>query len=114
MQFRTGYRAVAETDPAASVATQPGLGKEGAECLSGLGVVAIGADTAALDAIPFEKPNEPFVVHRTLLAKNGVCILENINTADLAAGGATTFPFVPGQPRFQGAVQMVINPVPIR
>ncbi|MBI1238388.1 MAG: cyclase family protein [Alphaproteobacteria bacterium] len=112
--FHTGHLAVAATDPAAFVATQPGLGKEGAEYLSSLGVVAIGADTAALEAIPFEKPNEPFVVHQTLLAKNGVYILENINTADLAADGATTFLFVLGQPRFQGAVQMVINPVAIR
>lgn len=112
--FHTGHLAIAVTDPAAFVATQPGLGKEGAEYLAGLGVVAIGADTAALEAIPFEKADEPFVVHQTLLAKNGVYILENINTADLAADGATTFFFVLGQPRFKGAVQMVINPIAIR
>jgi kynurenine formamidase len=112
--FHTGYLAVADSDPANFIARQPGLGKAGAEYLASLGVVAIGADTAALEAIPFEKADEPFVVHQTLLAKNGVHILENVNTTQLAADGATTFFFVLGQPRFEGAVQMVVNPIAIR
>jgi hypothetical protein len=53
-------------------------------------------------------------VHQILLAKNGVYILENMDTAALAADGATEFLFVLGQPRFQGAVQAVINPIAIR
>jgi hypothetical protein len=56
----------------------------------------------------------PFVVHQTLLAKNGVHVLENIDTNALAADGATEFLFVLGAPRFKGTVQMVINPVAIR
>jgi hypothetical protein len=43
-----------------------------------------------------------------------VHILENINTSELARDGATEFLFVLGQPRFQGAVQMVVNPIAIR
>ena len=113
--FHTGYMAAtAERDAAAYIASQPGLGREGAQYLADLGVVAIGADTAALEVIPFEKANEPFVVHQTLLARNGVYILENVNTAQLAADGATTFQFVLGQPRFEGTVQMVVNPIAIR
>ena len=53
-------------------------------------------------------------MHQTLLTKHGVHILENVNTAALAADGATTFLFVLGQPRFEGAVQMVVNPIAIR
>ncbi len=112
--FHTGHLALAAENPAQFIATQPGLGREGAEYLAGLGVVAVGADTAALEAIPFENPNAQFIVHQTLLAKHGVHILENVNTAELAADGATTFFFVLGQPRFEGAVQMVVNPIAIR
>ena len=112
--FHTGWMAMAKADPKQFIAAQPGLGKEGAEYLASLGVVMIGADSAALEAIPFEDPARPFVVHQTLLAKHGVHILENINTADLAADGATEFMFVLGQPRFQGTVQAVVNPVAIR
>lgn len=70
--------------------------------------------TAALEAIPFEDPAQPFIVHQTLLTKHGVHILENINTAELAADSATEFMFVLGVPRFQGTVQMVVNPVAVR
>ncbi len=112
--FHTGWMAMAKTDPKRFIAEQPGLGKEGAEYLASLGVVMIGADTSALEAIPFEDPEMPFVVHLTLLAKHGVHVLENINTAELAKDGATEFLFVLGQPRFQGTVQAVVNPVAIR
>lgn len=112
--FHTGYLALAAKEPAKFIAEQPGLGKEGAAYLASLGVVAVGADTAALEVIPFEDKTEAFPVHQILLARNGVHILENINTAELARDGATAFLFVLGQPRFQGAVQMVVNPIAIR
>ena len=112
--FHSGWMAMAKTDPKQFIAVQPGLGEEGAKYLASLGVVMIGADTAALEALPSEDPARPFVVHQTLLTKHGVHILENINTADLAADGATEFMFVLGQPRFQGTVQAVVNPVAIR
>jgi kynurenine formamidase len=112
--FHTGWLSTAKTDPKAFIATQPGLGREGAEYLASLGVVMVGADSAALEAIPFENPTEPFIVHQTLLVKHGVHILENIDTAALAADGATEFLFVLGQPRFKGTVQAVVNPIAIR
>jgi kynurenine formamidase len=112
--FHTGWLSTAKTDPKRFIDVQPGLGKEGAEYLASLGVVMIGADTAALEAIPFEKPDQPFIVHQTLLAKHGVHVLETIDTAALAADGATEFMFVLGVPRFKGTVQMVVNPVAIR
>lgn len=112
--FHTGWLSTAKDDPKQFIAVQPGLGKEGAKYLASLGVVMIGADTAALEAIPFEDPASPFAVHATLLAKHGVHILETVNTAELAADGATEFMFVLGQPRFKGTVQMVVNPIAIR
>jgi kynurenine formamidase len=112
--FHTGWMKMAKADPKRFISEQPGLGKEGAEYLASLGVVMIGADTAALEAIPFESPTHPFAVHLTLLAKHGVHVLENINTAELAKDGATEFLFVLGQPRFQGTVQAVVNPVAVR
>lgn len=112
--FHTGWLAMAKDDPKRFIAEQPGLGREGAEYLASLGVVMVGADTAAVEAIPFEKPDMPFIVHQTLLTKNGVHILETVNTAELAADGATEFLFVLGQPRFKGTVQAAINPVAIR
>lgn len=112
--FHTGWLATAESDPEGFIAQQPGLGVDGAKYLASKGVVAVGADSAALEVIPHEDPALAFPVHTELLAKNGVYVLEVMNTAELAADGATEFLFVLGQPRFVGSVQAIINPVAIR
>lgn len=93
---------------------EPGLGVGGAQYLANLGVVAVGADTWALEVIPFENEARPFDVHLTLLAKNGVYILENMVTHELAQDGVSEFFFTLGAPRLEGSVQAIINPVAIR
>ena len=111
--FHTGWLNVADTDAARFMGGEPGLGLDGARYLAGLGVVAVGSDTWAVEVIPHEDPTQAFPVHPELLAKNGVYILENMDTRALAADGVHEFLFVLGQPRFVGAVQAVINPVAI-
>ena len=112
--IHTGWLAMADTDPKAYLEGEPGLGKEGAEYLASLGVVAVGADSWGTEAVPHEDPEEFFPAHQILLAKHGVYNLENMDTRALARDGATEFFFVLGAARFQGAVQAVINPVAIR
>ena len=112
--FYTGWLALADTDPEIIIASEPGLGIDGARYLAGLGVVAVGSDTWALEAQPAEDSQLAFPVHQELLTKNGVYILENMNTAALAADAGYEFMFVLGQPKFVGTVQAVINPIAIR
>ncbi len=112
--FHTGWLSLIDKDPKRYAAAEPGLGREGARYLVSKGVVAIGADTWGLDAIPFEKDAGIFEVHQILLTMNGTYILENINTAELAKDKAYEFLFVLGQNKYQGAVQGMINPVAIR
>jgi kynurenine formamidase len=111
--FHTGWISLIGSDDKRYNAGEPGLGVEGAKYLTGKGVVAIGADTWALEVIPFESKNI-FEVHQILLPMNGTYILENMNTAELAKDKAYEFMFVLGQPRFKGGVQSMINPVAIR
>jgi kynurenine formamidase len=111
--FHTGWLSLIGKDDKRYSAGEPGLGVEGAKYLTGKGVVAIGADTWALEVIPFESKNV-FEVHQILLPMNGTYILENMDTAGLAADKAYEFLFVLGQPRFKGGVQSMINPVAIR
>jgi kynurenine formamidase len=112
--FNTGWQALASTDPTKFLESEPGLDVDGAEYLATIGVVAVGADTWGLDVLPNPDPELVFPVHQTLLAKNGIYILENIRTDELVADSAWEFLFVLGQPKFVGAVQMVINPIAIR
>jgi len=110
--FHTGWMNLAATDPDLFRSKEPGLGEDGAQYLAGLGVVAVGADTVALEALP-SPPGKTFIVHQTLLAKNGVHILETLDTREMAKDGLKEFLFIASPPRFEGTVQIVVNPVVI-
>ena len=112
--LHTGWQALATEDPETFLSTEPGLDGPAATYLASLDVVAVGSDTWALDVLPGPNPEILFPAHQILLAKNGVYILENVQTAELAKDGTAPFLFVLGVPRFVGAVQMVINPIAIR
>jgi kynurenine formamidase len=112
--FHTGWLNIMDSDPQAFMAGEPGLGLEGARYLASLGIVAVGSDSWAVEVLPAEDATMLFPVHPELLAKNGIYILENMDTRALAADNADEFLFVLGTPRFVGAVQAVINPVAIR
>jgi kynurenine formamidase len=111
--FHTGWLDLVGENNERFAKAEPGLGVDGAQYLADQGVVAVGADTWALEVIPFEEGSGIFEVHQTLLTKNGVYILENMNTHELAADGVREFMFVLGQPKVKGAVQMMINPIAI-
>lgn len=112
--FHTGWLSLVGQDNERFGKAQPGLGVDGAKYLANKGVVAVGADNWGLEVIPFEDGTGIFEVHQTLLAKNGVYILENMNTTELAKDGVREFLFVLGQPKVKGAVQMMANPIAIR
>ena len=112
--FHTGWLSIIDKDPKRFGSVEPGLGREGARYLVSKNVVAVGADTWALEVIPFEQGAGVFEVHQILLPMGGTYILENINTAELAKDKAYEFMFVLGQNKYQGSVQSMINPVAIR
>src|SRR6201990_2355281 len=111
--FHTGWLSLIGKDDKRFGAAEPGLGVEGAKYLTSKGVVAVAADTWAVEVIPFESKNI-FEVHQILLPMNGTYILKNMDTAELAKDKAYEFMFVLGQPRFRGGVQSMINPIAIR
>jgi kynurenine formamidase len=112
--FHTGWQALEGKDNKRFLGGEPGLGKEGALYLASKQVVAIGADSWALEVIPFEPGVGVFEVHQILLARNGIYILENMNTGPLVKDKAYEFMFVLGQSRITGGVQAIVNPIAIR
>ena len=48
------------------------------------------------------------------MQKNGIHILEVMNTGPLVKDNVNEFLFVLGQAKVKGAVQMIINPIAIR
>lgn len=112
--LHTGWLSLVGKDKEKFIRSEPGPGIEAAEYFAAREVIAVGDDTSRLEADPHEKPGLFFPVHQILLAKNGIYILENINTFVLFKAGIHEFLFVLGQPRFTGATQTIINPVAIR
>ena len=101
-------------DPERFGSAEPGVGVSAAEYLAEVGVIAVGADTWGMEAVPAETEGEAFPVHQILQPQNGIYILENMETRELVADEAWEFLFVLGQARLRGAVQMIINPIAIR
>ena len=112
--FYTGWIKLIGSDNDRYGKGEPGLGREGAKYLVSKGVVAVGSDTWAVEAIPFEKDAGVFEVHQILLPHSGTYILENIDTRALIADKAYEFMFVLGPSKDRGAVQGMINPIAIR
>ena len=52
-------------------------------------IVAVGADSWAVEVIPPESPTEAFMVHQMLLTDSGIHIIENVRT-DLIADEAAS------------------------
>jgi kynurenine formamidase len=110
--FHTGWTdAKLYSDPAVWAAGQPGIDNAAADYLASFNPIAVGADTWGLGAIPPKKGDMTFYEHVILLKKNGIYILETMNTGRLAREGVSEFMFVLGQARVRGSVQMIINPV---
>ncbi len=110
--FHTGWTDTMLTaHPQAWAAGEPGLTNEAAAYLASLDLMAVGADTWGVDVIPPIEGDKPFYGHIELLKKNGIYLLETMNTGRLAREEVHEFMFVLGQARIKGAVQMIINPV---
>jgi kynurenine formamidase len=101
-------------DPGTYGGGEPGIDPDAARFLAEKEVVAVGADTWALEAVPFAPGAGVFESHQILLKDHGIYILENMVTEELVADEVSEFLFTLGVTRLRGAVQMMINPVAIR
>jgi kynurenine formamidase len=91
--IHTGWGDLFEQFPAQNAvynSGEPGIGKDAATWLASQKVVAVGADTWAVEVIPGENPKEAFIVHNMLLTDNGIHIIENVRTDLMAAEAASS------------------------
>lgn len=112
--FYTGWLSLVGQDDKRYISAEPGLGLDGARYLAEKNVIAVGADTWGIEVIPFEEGTGVFEVHQELIPKNGIYILENMNTAEMVRDKVWEFMFVLGHSKITGGVQAIINPTAIR
>jgi kynurenine formamidase len=90
---------------------EPGPGYEVAEWLVEHGVALTGCDTWSYGPVPAEDPARPFEVPQMLNVRHGVFVVENLDTAELAADGATSFALVLTHPKIRGATGAWTSPI---
>jgi kynurenine formamidase len=98
-------------DPASYLAGEPGPGYEVAEWLAARGVALTGCDTWSYGPVPAEDPNRPFEVPQILNVRHGVFVVENLDTAALAADGVREFALVLTHPKLRGATGAWVSPI---
>jgi kynurenine formamidase len=92
---------------------EPGISESAALWLAAQKVVAVGADTWAVEVVPGEREDIAFPVHKTLITDNGIHIIENVRTdliADAAAkSGRATFFLSMTVPKAVGLTGTFVN-----
>jgi kynurenine formamidase len=108
--FHTGWGAHWD-DADRYLSREPGPGLEVAEWLVERGVALTGCDTWSYGPVPPEDPARPFEVPKALNVKHGVFIVENLDTAELAAAGVREFCLILTHPKLRGATGAWTSPI---
>jgi kynurenine formamidase len=108
--FHTGWGAH-WGDTERYLAGEPGPGLELAEWLAEQGIAVTGCDTWSYGPVPAEDPARPFEVPQTLNVRHGVFVVENLDTAELAAASVRQFALVLTHPRLRGATGAWVSPI---
>ena len=108
--FHTGWGTHYTENPDLFVQTQPGIGLEVARDLASRQVVMVGADNVFVDVFPNPDPTLVLPVHQELLTKNGIYLLEIVNTEHLARDQVYEFAFSFAPIRTDGATGSPAHP----
>lgn len=100
-------------DPATYLAAEPGIGGEAARWLTERRVSAIGADNWAVEVLPPEDAARPWSVHQHTIAETGTYLVENVRTAELAAGGHSEFLFLMAPLKGRGSSGAMVAPLAV-
>ena len=61
--------------------------------------------------MPAEDPERPFEVPQLLNVRNGIFVVENLDTSELAADGVREFALVLTHPKLRGATGAWVSPI---
>lgn len=108
----TGWMAHWE-DAERYLAAEPGIGWAAARWLTERRVSAIGADNWAVEVLPAEEADRPWIVHQHTLAETGTYLIENVRTAELVAATGEPFLFIMAPRKGRGSSGAMTAPLAI-
>lgn len=110
--LHTGWGRFYRSDPARYIAGEPGINCRAAQHLTDSGVIAIGADTMAVEVLPgADFPKVQMPVHLHCLVQEGVNLIENLFLDDIVAQGITVFCIVIAPVKLKGATGSPVRPL---
>jgi kynurenine formamidase len=112
--INTGWNKLWAKDNARYVKTCPGIGVKAAEWLAKQDPMLVGSDNWPVEVAPNPDPQISLPVHQIMLAVNGIHLLENLKTDELAAKKVYEFAFVMQPLKAQGFSGSTVAPVAIR
>jgi kynurenine formamidase len=110
--IRTGHTWLMRNKPDPTRRAQAGIGLEAARYIKEKDIAVVAADNAAVECIPFEN-NEFITVHKELIWKLGIPLMEMLDLEELAADRAHEFLFVVAPLKIAGGMGSPINPIAI-
>jgi kynurenine formamidase len=113
--IHTGWGVLWDTDQDTYGASEPGIDLSAARWCIERRVAVIGADNWAVEQVVLkpEVDAESFAVHQETITRNGVYLLENARTAELAADRVTEFFCVIAPVRLRGASGSMVGPIAV-
>jgi kynurenine formamidase len=92
---------------------EPGPGLAACKWMISKGIVMVGSDTWATEAVPGEDPGAPFTCHQEWMTRNGVYNFENLDLSALVDQKVYEFMFVWAPLKMKGATGSPGNPIVI-
>jgi len=108
--IRTGYLDMWFAQNGEAGFAQPGIGLDAADWLASKDVVAVGCDNAAVEVIPFDE-NDFLAVHKVLLVRHGIYMLEFLDFSKPAADECWEGLITVSPLKVTGATGSPINPI---
>jgi kynurenine formamidase len=108
---RTGYLSGWPDADFIAAHEQAGIDRDAALWLAERGVLAVGADTEALEVLPSTVAGNPHPVHIALLNERGIWIIEMVDCEELASDRVYEFCFVCLPLSIRGATGSMVRPV---
>jgi kynurenine formamidase len=111
--IRTGFGSVWPDTARIPRHAGAGITEDAARLLADAGVIAVGADTEAVEQLPSAVPGNPHPVHTLLLVERGVPLIEMLDLELVAADDRHEFLFVGLPTKIRGATGAMFDPVAI-
>jgi kynurenine formamidase len=112
--INTGWHKLWAKDNPRHVKSCPGLGVKAAQWLLAKSPILLGADNWPVEVAPNPDPTISLPVHQLALVVNGVHLLENLKTDELAAKRAYEFAFLMQPLKIRGGTGSTVSPVAVR